>query len=257
MSSPLNQPWYNGDPPPLLDYVSIASEGGCLCSNSYTEGYFSFPHFCQICIDGMGPNTMTEWAAILQSNSLVSQVLPNRVPFNVIAFNYTYFKENVICRFPISSDPIVSSLAEPNICGGHGLLSTSDQVAVTSTLLLSENFFPTCMAIQLGEGETFSLSDKTTTLHALIYLSQRSSLYILGDESRYAVYVNETLCSLSCLTPPTYPIPFQCEMDCPSLFSTTILCQNEVLLGRRSTNVTMLYMKNFFLSTNLTASYFN
>jgi hypothetical protein len=143
--------WFNGDSPPGYDIPQGTAEGGCLCNN--TLNLMEPKFFCAKCIEGYGPETLTQWGDVLQSNRVITQVIPAEYPFTFTSYTDQQFQELFLCKFPFSPDPITGSLAAENICSGHGLLAVDTTVTtinVTQILLNNYWVFPLCNGLLLG-----------------------------------------------------------------------------------------------------------
>jgi len=105
LNSNVSQCWYNGDPD--LECTVEGSEGGCLCYNSYPTGFFQLQTFCQQCVPGYGPNTISDLGTYYQYDQIVSQTVVNTSFFNdITGITPQEFDSRFICRYPIGVDPI-------------------------------------------------------------------------------------------------------------------------------------------------------
>ena len=230
--------WFNGQPEdPGYDIPPGTSEGGCLC-NSTLPAMTDYQFFCAKCTEGFGPQDPNSWAAVLQSNNIVSTVLntSSYTGFTLTSWTADQFKSELLCRFPMGPDPIAGSLAPESVCSGHGVLTyteTTDSIQLTEYFLLPAAVwtFPLCTKLYL-----YNLTaDPSTAVGYNLYISSdpMSLLYYTGNSvitilDGSAVYLNQVACSFAQYVLPRQYSP-QGILSCPELPDQILTCTNDKL----------------------------
>ena len=173
------QMWRGGDPAASSEPF-IGDEGGCLCTEGFTDAQFH----CSSCVHGYGPNEAVEWTrfreqAVVMANltNTAVQELPHQ----------TY------CAFPY--DPL--SLRENKICGGRGDLVVDEYESnVTVRVFRETNETRRCLQLVLvtdggAEEETVDLvidEEVDYDLRVMRYTGPWSTVTVLNDR----VFLNHT-----------------------------------------------------------------
>lgn len=226
--------WYNGDAIANYDIPEGTFEGGCLCNN--TLNFYNSYFFCARCVEGFGPNSVDEWIKVLQSNGVITTVLSDTYPFYLTSISNNVFENDFSCKFPMSPDPIASSLAAINVCSGHGLLTIQNDTYVfnqTETLTFGYWAFPTCSSIYLNNNEFFL--QETDDLFAMQYVN---GLNILTIVDGLLYYNNE-----ACVFTKTQILPTYGLLQCDDLF--TLSCVNRNLFTNKAAIFTNGYLREF------------
>lgn len=192
--------WYNGQPQdPGYDVPAGTLEGGCLC-NASLPARLDPQFFCSKCQSGFGPQDQTDWSLILQSDQVLAGVLnTSSYPAGLSLTSWTsqQFQDYLLCRFPVTPDPVIGSLAPVSVCSGHGVLTyteTVDQVDILEQYLLPAAVWTVTLCSELFLQWNSSYSEtlvqyQTGDPLSLLYYNQASGTVVTILEGS-AVYVN-------------------------------------------------------------------
>ena len=176
--------WRGGDPAASSE-TFIGDEGGCLCTEGFTDAQFH----CSSCVHGYGPNEAVEWTRFREQALVMANL--TQTPAQTLP-HQTY------CAFPY--DPL--SLRENKICGGRGDLAVDEYSSNVTVRVFSEtNETRRCLQLVLlsspapgangSVSETLELrieEDGDFDLRVMRYRGPWSTLTVLHDR----VFLNHT-----------------------------------------------------------------
>ncbi len=254
MDTSYNQYWYNlGD---TVNYEVIGNEGGCYCNNAFPIGFYSLPLFCGACKSGYGPYSITELSYIIQYNTLVTTVYEdNIVPSNIVNLTPTQFERYYSCRYPSGMDPIPSSLAPVNFCGGHGIVEGDNTTTSMNITVWDLVNIISCDTLASEEGTYVLNKDMVTSQFSLVYIldsDESKMLVVIGTTDAYDIYLVTSTSNVECITftskDTTYPYPFRLYILCGDE-ELSLTCGNSLFFTTSDVYIfnELVYLENPFL----------